>query len=345
MPGIIHTLSKNYRVNSTYKSWPVISSLRTVIMIFLVSSGSIAANSPDFESMTGNLNLSQKQISYLDLSLTNLSATEEDAITGKIREKLESEFKDALLNDHYSNMYLLQSNYNTAHDYLEKSRHHLHEAYVRAVEYYMEESDAFFKAASPMVLRTRDADAGYFFRAGYKNLGMAKRIYTIAYNTYPGNDVNKIESYREAIRYVRLARRNLMLAIINANLPRSEKPSHRYISYKEAKKLNAYDEEYVSFYERIRYLILRLVERKLLARDVILKVNGNERRINILDIHRDNYEYPVISRESVRRKLVNILEKEEFDTSGLRPQTVNSSDAGSTTAPVNATQPASSGGQ
>ncbi len=350
-----------------------------IAFVSVIPFGLLLAESADYQTMMHALKQEREQLVYLDASVTYAAdpsvveaiaaeppareLTPEEAYQKQLKEKearkheipgtntdrMVRGYLKSIQNDYHAHIEFLSGHYGESHKSLVKARAGLMDSYLEVLDFYIAESEAFFKAAAPLAVKTHDMDAGFFIRQGYRDLANAKKKRLQSYNIYPGNVVMRIELYRQALQHIRLARRFLILALINGNLPKDEKNSYQYISYERAKHGPSPAEKQVAPYEQTRYLLLKLMERKRLVNDIDLEYAGKVRRVNLLNIHRDNYFYLPTDRESSRKQLIGRVER-EFQTERLRTpvsKTGNNGNqtGGNATSPGGATAPSSSSTQ
>lgn len=324
-----------------------------VILLLIIAPLSGVFGVPDYENMNHKLDVHREQIDYINLCITNLGNEDTPEETRKLREEVENDFYDALKWEYNSRISFLQSNYNKSFEELQMSRKSLFNVYNKILLDYMEETEVLFRTISPLAIRDLDPDARYFLRTSYKKMAMAKDYHQRAYNMHPKFFPQQLKLFQEAIRYLRISRRYMILSLIQANLPRAEKPQYQMVKLNTATNGRSEEENSVNSFDKTRYFLVSLIKRKLLNPVIVLKINGGTRTMNILDMHRDNNTMMIEGRTPTRFLLLQKLESEEFQTNQLRPafsdntsdtKPANDNPNTTNTGDGNTTDPAAAGG-
>lgn len=301
---------------------PFYPSILSVLMVFLIQPAQLKAGAPDYETTSRNLKEFQKQLAYLDFSVSNWIAMQNmpEGQVQKTAGEIEKHYEVLLQNYYQSSMNFMESDYNQSHLDLKKARTAMEHAYEKILDEYILETESLYKSVLPMAVSADDPDAKYFLRSGYKEFALAKKERLQGYNKWPVVSILRIRHYKESLRRIRISRRYLTLAMINANLPDSEKKTYQFISYQRMREGKPEYEKRQLESKKIRYLVETLIRRNLLKPIVELKLESGQRKIDILHLHEDNYSRPLNNAKSMRRMVTERVEKEGFDMSSIQPE-------------------------
>ncbi len=301
---------------------------RSVLLLITVSalcllgpaSGKLRGISPDLTNMGRLLKVNRAGIKFMDECISNLP--EKDGTGGQnlFREEMKKAYADAIQDDFHAQLWYLQRNYSRTYRDLKSSQNKLQNVYRRVLINYIDETWIMLEEAAPLIVRTRDRAARHLLKLGYRDLESAKLFYTRGYNITPSQHTNQIQHYRDGIKRIRRARRYAIRALIEAKLPFSEKPQFRVVTLDDvkAKKQGTLFKE--SHYINVRNLLVNLMGRRLLPRDVQkdlpreVSLEGRARKVklDLVEVHQDNYGRLISERRSVWREIVKNLNVSGF---------------------------------
>ena len=308
--------------------------MKPKLLVFLLLAtlsvpGFLRAESPDLTNMGILLELNKSDIQSLDNSISNLpSAKDPNDQSTRFRAELIKEYGLAIQHDFFAQLWYLQGKYSRTYFSLRKSRGYLSNAYRRVLVNYIDDTWALLEEVAPVIVRTRDKEARHLLRLGYRDLESTRLFHQRGYNIKPTLLTNQIGQYREGIKRVRRARRYALLAIVEAKLPRSEKPQYQVVTLDDVKNKRAGRYFKQKEYDKTRNRLINLMGRKLiprgisrgLAREVSLAGQPRTVKLLLLEIHQDNYDRLVTERFSVWRKIVSDLTASGIVTSKSLPK-------------------------
>ena len=294
--------------------------LISLVLISIVISGNPArAESPDLTNMGRVLKYNKEAIEFIDICISNLDRPKDPEaakFADVFNKNIEDDYNRAIQRDFQAQVWYLQRNYSRTYKDAKKSQNILQDIYRRILENYIDGTWAMLEEAAPLIVKTRDRDARHLLKLGYRDLESSRLFYRRGHNINPYLHTNQMLQYREGIKRIRRARRYALLALIEAKLPRSEKPQFQVVTLDDVRSKKKGEYFTQSSYTRVLNYLINLMGRKLLQREITREVPQEKSLINkaqvfqfqILEIHQDNYGRLQADRKSVWQKLITELD-------------------------------------
>jgi len=286
----------------------------------LLFTPAVFALSPDYTNMGRMLGENHHTIQFIDTSLSNLPLPEDPAKPDPFRAEMEELFFNALKRDFYANIWYLQGDYSRTYRELTRSMDILQQIYRRMLENYIDETWVLLEASAPKIVRTRDQTARHLLQLGYRDLESARGFHTSGINIRPSLHSNQLQYFTDGIKRIRRARRYAILSLIEARLPREEKPEFAQVTLDDVRNARENEELRMTDYERVLNYLVNLIGRQLIEPEVVSSARGRTIKVRLLDVHQDNYNRLISDHRSLWQELSVKLKTDELHAREVLPR-------------------------
>lgn len=266
-------------------------------LVLLLWPAALIAQSPDLTNMGILLEQNRGDIRFFDIALSNMSEKDPDGSPNALRAELTEQYRKVLTHDFYANLWYLQGQYGRTHRELKESQNQLQQAYRKLLERYLETTWALLEESAPLIVRSRDQSARALLRLGFRDLESTRLFHIRGSNINPRLHTNQIQFYREGLKRIRRARRFAILALIEAKLPREERPQYQLVTYDDVR--NPEPGESDSDFQRVLKLLINMTGRRLIPDTVSTRNLARPAELKLLEIHQDNYNRLISERRSI----------------------------------------------
>ncbi len=301
---------------------PAVCAARLVLCLGLavVLVGPLSAEAPDETNMGRLIQRNQSNLRYFDNVVSNLPLEDGQGNPNSLRADIIERYRLALQHDFHANLWYMQGNYSGTRKELKISMDHLQQAYERTLRFYNDTTASLLDGAAPLVVRMRDSYGKYFLKKGYANLEHARAFRLRGYNINPNYHKNQLYYYRQGIKHARAARRYAVLAMIEARLPLEEREQFRQISYDEIRSPEGRKQPPLNDYGRVSTLLRNLITQKRIPATVTSRNLAEPVTLILMEVHQDNYNRRIDTRDSVWLELTSKLDSRQFYTDYVLPR-------------------------
>ncbi len=310
---------------------PFLRKYLPAIILFLICIEAAGAISPDYTNMGRLLVVNRQSIQFIDTCISNLKNPVDPARPEGFRADVENLFLKALKSDFFANIWYLQGDYSRTYRELRNSQDSLQEIYRKILENYIDETWILLEASAPLIVRTRDNEARHLLQLGYRDLESARMFHQSGNNIRPTLHNNQIQYYADGIKRIRRGRRYAILSLIEARLPREEKPEFQVVTLDDVRTASENEDLRQTDYERVLNLMINMIGRQLIPSQVSSGSRGRQITVILLEVHQDNYNRLISDRRSVWQRMAAELKTDEMHARDVLPNR-NSSNRGTVSA-------------
>lgn len=283
--------------------------LRSLLALALTLPGllSLQAQQLDTPELDTLITRNRQDLEFLDITLSNLPSDLplKASVIGSLTEAVRLDF--------VGRIWRLQGKTGDSFRQLWASRVALREGYRRMLGYYTDTAWVLLEASAPGIVRSGDPVAEHYLKLAFRDLEVARILYRQAVRYAAENPSLAIRSYQDGIFRIRMARRYGILALIESRTPAPEKDRFRTITLDDLRENTAADEKDT----RPRYKILvdrltNLVSRKILTRRLESDSRGYMIKLDLFELHDDNYGRIIPTHESELQKVYASLSIGEY---------------------------------
>ncbi|MBX7057333.1 MAG: hypothetical protein K1X75_04660 [Leptospirales bacterium] len=268
-----------------------------LVLLLTLPGVALLAQSPDLTNMGVLLEQNRGDIRFFDIALSNMSDKNPDGSPNSLRAELIEQYRAALTHDFYANLWYLQGQYGRTHRELKESQNQLQQAYRKILERYLETTWALLEESAPLIVRSRDQSARALLRLGFRDLETTRLFHVRGSNIHPRLHTNQIQYYREGLKRIRRARRFALLALVEAKLPREERPQYQLVTYDDVR--NPEPGEQDNDFQRVLKLLINMTGRRLIPDAITTRNLAQPAELKLLEIHQDNYNRLISDRRSI----------------------------------------------
>lgn len=290
------------------------------IIIFLTGAAFIPllSISPDQTIAEHSLADNHYFLEFLNTSVSNFGNEEN---TKKLQEAAQANFN--------AHLWYLQNNFVKAFTEIRRSQQIMKDLYLELLQKkYLEDARALLDISAPIIVSAKDKKAELFLKLGYRDLEASRQFREVGYNYNKFLFSNKIRFFIDAIKRARRAKRFAFLALIESKTPLEEKDQYKTQTIDE--HLNPgqnKDEEYVRDYEKVKYKLTNMLNRKLFENTYNFFLHHdddysliNKDKINLLNNIMKNVKTNEVSPDSITNQPADTQKKPDTQKTDPDPK-------------------------
>lgn len=256
-----------------------------------------AGQSMDGPALDSMLKQNRADMEYLDTVVSNLPADSD------LQKEITTALAEAVRLDFAARMWRLQGRSADSFRELRASRQILRQGFEKALAYYIDTGWVLLESSAPDIVRSEDPVADHYMKLAFRDLEAARILYEQGRRYSIPTPTLGIHAFHNGLHRIRRARRYGLLALIESRTPTIEKD--RYLSDALSEPDNR------SHYQIIQDKLVNLISRKLLSATIESESRGYTIKLNLLELHDDNYGHLLEGRE---RQLDRIFDSLNTDT-------------------------------
>jgi len=239
-----------------------------LLLSLFFTSNNIFSNVLDSKGVAKALKANKHFLLFINTGVSNFN-----------NQKSKKLYKKAIRIHYKAHLQYIKAHYQETFQSIRQCQRILMKLYVRMLEdEYLKDADAILEITSPFILFTKDQKWTNLLRLGYRALENAKifKKQGIAKNRFLYS--MKIQSFINAIKMSRRAKRFAFLAMVECKTPLKEKGEYQVQTLDDIR--NKSTKEKIKDYTRVKNMLEKILERKLLINSYQFLVH-----------HNDNYGY------------------------------------------------------
>lgn len=180
--------------------------------------------------------------------------------------------------------------------------------YQIALEKHLTDTNYINEYGGTKIIRTKDKTANRLLKIAIKYQVIAERNYILGLNNSPHQYRNKIELFKEGIQNSRLSRRFFLAAMVELRTMDVDKNQYKKVSFDEVRK--KLEESSASYYDRMKDTLRACIENRLIEASIQSPSSPSSEKINLLELHDDNWGIITYSRVSLLEETNKVLRME-----------------------------------
>jgi hypothetical protein len=278
---------------------------------------------PDQKNMGFLLSENRKNMEFIDVVLSNLTpVNEKTEDNSKVAEKYDyqsdyNKLHKANKLSFEGNSFYLRGDYLSAFEPLRNAQKSLVSLFSSSIDKHIKETTNLIEYLEVKVWKMDDRFAKHFMSKAIRELRMAENTKLRSDNISPHHFRNKILLCQEALLYSRNARKIALVALLEYKTVDEDKREYKKVTFDDAlsKIPSNTKDDYESFKQKLIYAI----ENKKLDRIVASPMREGAEKLDVMEIHDDNYGIITYQRSS-------LLDKSDLDLSFETPSPTDGTD-------------------